>query len=70
MKHLLLLVVVLLQHSSYRYTPILNVIGKGEGGYTSIAPGDENPNLTSMTIEDASKAVGLQVEKVQLVDIN
>ena len=59
--------------SAGRYTPILNVIGKGEGGYTSIAPGDENPNLTSMTIEDASKAVGLQggkgaIGRYQLTD--
>ena len=49
------------------------MIGKGEGGYTSIAPGDENPNLTSMTIEDASKAVGLQggkgaIGRYQLTD--
>ena len=43
-----------------RYTPILNVIAKGEGGYTSIAPGDENPDLTSMTIEEASKAKGVR----------
>ena len=59
--------------SAGRYIPILNVIGKGEGGYTSIAPGDENPNLTSMTIEDASKAVGLQggkgaIGRYQLTD--
>ena len=46
--------------STGRYAPILNVIGKAEGGYTSIAPGDENPNLTSMTIKEASKAVGVR----------
>tara|TARA_B100001094_G_scaffold133648_1_gene129496 strand:+ start:6758 stop:8683 length:1926 start_codon:yes stop_codon:yes gene_type:complete len=56
-----------------RYAPILNVIGKGEGGYTSIAPGDQNPNLTSMTIEEASKAVGLDggkgaIGRYQLTD--
>ena len=43
-----------------RYTPILNVVGAAEGGYTSIAPNDENPDLTSMTIREASQAVGLK----------
>ena len=43
-----------------RYTPILNVVGAAEGGYTSIAPDDENPDLTSMTIREASQAVGLK----------
>lgn len=43
-----------------RYTPILNVVGAAEGGYTSIAPMDENPDLTSMTIREASQAVGLK----------
>ena len=55
--------VLLLQHGAGRYTPILNVIAKGEGGYTSIAPGDENPDLTSMTIEEASKAKGVRPNK-------
>lgn len=59
--------------SAGRYAPILNVIGKAEGGYTSIAPGDKNPNLTSMTIEEASKAVGLEggkgaIGRYQLTD--
>ena len=43
-----------------RYTPILNVVGAAEGGYTSIAPNDENPDLTSMTIREASQAVGIR----------
>lgn len=43
-----------------RFTPILNLIGSAEGGYTSIAPMDENPDLTSMTIREASNATGLK----------
>lgn len=42
-----------------RFSPILNLIGSAEGGYTSIAPNDENPNLTNMTIAEANKAVGV-----------
>ena len=42
-----------------RLAPVLNLIGAAEGSYTSIAPGDENPNLTSMTIAQANKAVGV-----------
>ena len=36
------------------------MVGAAEGGYTSIAPDDENPDLTSMTIREASQAVGLK----------
>ena len=43
-----------------RFSPILNMIGSAEGSYISIAPNDENPNLTSMTIEEASKAIGVR----------
>ena len=46
--------------SGGRFTPILNVVGAAEGGYTSIAPMDENPDLTSMTIREASNATGLK----------
>jgi len=41
-----------------RWKPLLDVIGSGEGGYTSIYPSDQNPNLTKMTIAEASRAVG------------
>jgi murein DD-endopeptidase MepM/ murein hydrolase activator NlpD len=40
---------------------ILDVIGDAESpgkGYTAIAPGDYNPNLTQMTIAEANRAVG------------
>ena len=43
-----------------RFAPILDLIGSAEGGYTSIAPDDENPDLTSMTIAEANKAVGVE----------
>lgn len=43
-----------------RFSPILDLIGSAEGGYTSIAPNDENPNLTSMTIAEANKAIGIR----------
>lgn len=43
-----------------RFKPILDLIGSAEGGYTSIAPGDSNPNLTSMTIAQANQAVGIK----------
>ena len=43
-----------------RFKPILDLIGSAEGGYTSIAPRDSNPNLTSMTIAQANKAVGIK----------
>jgi len=42
---------------------ILDVIGDAESpgkGYTAIAPGDYNPNLTKMTIAEANKAVGVK----------
>ena len=41
-----------------KWKPLLDVIGSGEGGYTSIYPSDQNPNLTKMTIAEASRAVG------------
>ena len=43
-----------------RWKPLLDVIASGEGGYTSIYPSDQNPDLTRMTIAEASKAVGLK----------
>lgn len=43
-----------------RWKPLLDLIASGEGNYTSIAPSDQNPNLTSMTIAEANKAVGLK----------
>jgi murein DD-endopeptidase MepM/ murein hydrolase activator NlpD len=43
-----------------RWKPLLDIIASGEGGYTSIAPGDQNPNLTKMTIAEANRAVGLK----------
>jgi hypothetical protein len=43
-----------------RLSPVLDLIGSAEGGYTSIAPNDENPNLTSMTIAEANKSVGVK----------
>ena len=59
--------------SAGRFTPILNLIGAAEGSYISIAPGDENPNLTSMTIAQANKAVGVKggkgaIGRYQLTD--
>jgi murein DD-endopeptidase MepM/ murein hydrolase activator NlpD len=42
---------------------ILDVIGDAESpgkGYTAIAPGDYNPNLTKMTIAEANKAIGVK----------
>jgi hypothetical protein len=59
--------------SAGRFAPILNLIGSAEGGYTSIAPGDENPNLTSMTIAQANQAVGVKggrgaIGRYQLTD--
>ena len=47
-------------YSSTRYAPILDLIGSAEGNYNSIAPGDSNPNLTSMTIAQANQAVGVK----------
>ena len=46
--------------SAGRFAPILNLIGAAEGSYISIAPGDENPNLTSMTIAQAANAKGVR----------
>jgi len=43
-----------------RWKPLLDVIGSAEGGYTSIAPGDSNPDLTRMTIAQAAKSTGLK----------
>jgi hypothetical protein len=43
-----------------KWKPLLDVIASGEGGYTSIYPSDQNPDLTRMTIAEASKAVGLK----------
>ena len=43
-----------------RWKPLLDVIASGEGGYTSIYPSDQNPNLTQMTIADANRAVGVK----------
>lgn len=40
------------------WKPILDIIGSAEGGYTSIAPGDKNDNLTKMTIREAANATG------------
>jgi len=59
--------------SAGRFAPVLNLIGSAEGGYTSIAPGDENPNLTSMTIAQANQAVGINggkgaIGRYQLTD--
>ena len=59
--------------SAGRFAPILNLIGAAEGSYISIAPGDENPNLTSMTIAQANKAVGVKggkgaIGRYQLTD--
>jgi len=50
------------QRSTYsgRWSPLLALIRSVEGGYNSIAPNDSNPNLSSMTIEDAIKAVGIK----------
>lgn len=45
---------------SGKWKPLLDLIGSVEGGYTSIAPGDQNPNLTKMTIAEANKAVGIK----------
>jgi murein DD-endopeptidase MepM/ murein hydrolase activator NlpD len=42
---------------------ILDVIGDAESpgkGYTAIAPGDYNPDLTKMTIAEANRAVGIK----------
>jgi len=42
---------------------ILDVIGEAESpgkGYTAIAPGDYNPDLTKMTIAEANRAVGVK----------
>lgn len=42
---------------------LLDVIGEAESpgkGYTAIAPGDYNPNLTKMTIAEANRAVGVR----------
>lgn len=42
---------------------ILDVIGDAESpgkGYTAIAPGDYNPDLTKMTIAEANRAVGVR----------
>lgn len=43
-----------------RWKPLLDLIASGEGGYTSIAPGDSNPNLTKMTIAEANRSVGIR----------
>jgi len=43
-----------------KWKPLLDLISSGEGGYTSIAPGDQNPNLTKMTIAEANRAVGIK----------
>lgn len=43
-----------------KWKPLLDVIASGEGGYTSIYPSDQNPNLTKMTIAEANKAVGVK----------
>lgn len=43
------------------WAPLLDVIGAGEGGYTSVNPGQKIDNLTEMTISDAwgaAKALG------------
>lgn len=60
-------------YSSTQYAPILDLIGSAEGSYTSIAPGDNNPNLTSMTIAQANQAVGVKggrgaIGRYQLTD--
>ena len=56
-----------------QYKPILDLIGSAEGGYTSIAPGDKNDDLTSMTIVEAASAKGEQgatgaIGRYQLTD--
>ena len=56
-----------------QYKPILDLIGSAEGGYTSIAPGDKNDELTSMTIVEAANAKGEQgatgaIGRYQLTD--
>lgn len=43
-----------------KWKPLLDVIASGEGGYTSIYPSDQNPNLTRMTIAEANRAVGVK----------
>lgn len=43
-----------------KWKPLLDLISSGEGGYTSIAPGDQNPNLTKMTIAEANRSVGVR----------
>jgi murein DD-endopeptidase MepM/ murein hydrolase activator NlpD len=43
-----------------RWKPLLDLISSGEGNYTSIAPGDQNPNLTKMTIAEAANATGIK----------
>lgn len=42
------------------WRPLLDLIASGEGNYTSIAPNDQNPNLTKMTIAEAARATGLK----------
>jgi hypothetical protein len=43
-----------------KWKPLLDLIASGEGGYTSIYPSDQNPNLTKMTIAEANRAVGVK----------
>jgi hypothetical protein len=43
-----------------KWKPLLDLISSGEGGYTSIAPSDQNPNLTKMTIAEAANATGVK----------
>ena len=44
------------------FNPLLELIGSAEAsqhGYNSIAPNDHNPDLTTMTIAEAAKAIGV-----------
>ena len=44
------------------FNPLLDLIGSAEAsqhGYNSIAPNDHNPDLTTMTIAEAAKAIGV-----------
>lgn len=43
-----------------KWKPLLDLISSGEGGYTSIYPSDQNPNLTKMTIAEAANATGIK----------